>query len=374
MDRISCPYCGESIASTARKCRFCGEWIELPRENTAETSPASQSEAIEPESEQISLSNDDGFFNTYFIGCFLKQYADFSGTVSRKTFWLTILAYLIINVGIVGLSALSVALCGLKMIAPAYGITALFSLGTLVPTLALYCRRLRDVGKSPWYILLGLIPFIGPIILLVFFCSKSNTETTCQRANFSTIDWFISMSCALVLIAGICMLIKTLSSLNESLYDPYNQEIYEETEIYDSDDSHYYSSDRTGVDLSSNSDSDDKLSAYQYFTKYVSSCKTSNDYCNFNGYFIANEHSYPITLKFQLDENGKPLTCLYHNVNYNADTKMNVEFDEGLMSIVGKANGQDFTMTFQPESNGEWTGNAVCGNSVLGAHISPVIL
>lgn len=37
---ISCPYCGESIKSQAKKCRHCGEWIEKPTENIiSEPSP-----------------------------------------------------------------------------------------------------------------------------------------------------------------------------------------------------------------------------------------------------------------------------------------------------------------------------------------------
>ena len=29
MDRKNCPYCGEEIAASAKKCRFCGEWLEI---------------------------------------------------------------------------------------------------------------------------------------------------------------------------------------------------------------------------------------------------------------------------------------------------------------------------------------------------------
>jgi uncharacterized membrane protein YhaH (DUF805 family) len=39
-----------------------------------------------------------------------------------------------------------------------------------VPGLAVACRRLHDIDKSFWWILIGLIPFVGGIILLVFAC------------------------------------------------------------------------------------------------------------------------------------------------------------------------------------------------------------
>jgi len=50
---------------------------------------------------------------------------------------------------------------------------ALYGLAVMVPSLAVSVRRLHDIGKSGWTILLGLIPFVGGIILLVFCCQDS---------------------------------------------------------------------------------------------------------------------------------------------------------------------------------------------------------
>lgn len=49
----------------------------------------------------------------------------------------------------------------------------LYGLACFIPTLSLMVRRLRDSTKSPWFILLGLIPFVGSIIILVFMCLPS---------------------------------------------------------------------------------------------------------------------------------------------------------------------------------------------------------
>lgn len=53
-------------------------------------------------------------------------------------------------------------------------LTGLYSLAVLLPTLAVSVRRLHDTGRSGWWLLIGLIPLIGGIILLVFSCMDSD--------------------------------------------------------------------------------------------------------------------------------------------------------------------------------------------------------
>jgi uncharacterized membrane protein YhaH (DUF805 family) len=45
---------------------------------------------------------------------------------------------------------------------------ALYALAVLVPGIAVAWRRMQDTGRNGLYILLGLIPFVGGIILLIF--------------------------------------------------------------------------------------------------------------------------------------------------------------------------------------------------------------
>jgi uncharacterized membrane protein YhaH (DUF805 family) len=42
--------------------------------------------------------------------------------------------------------------------------------------LALLVRRLHDIGKSGWWVFIGLVPFVGPIILLVFTVLEGTPE------------------------------------------------------------------------------------------------------------------------------------------------------------------------------------------------------
>ena len=49
-------------------------------------------------------------------------------------------------------------------------------LAFLLPSLGIAVRRLHDIGKSGWWIFISLIPLIGAIILLVWWCKDSQME------------------------------------------------------------------------------------------------------------------------------------------------------------------------------------------------------
>ena len=49
-----------------------------------------------------------------------------------------------------------------------------YALAALLPSIAIAIRRLHDTGKSGWMILVGLIPLVGPIILIVFYVQASD--------------------------------------------------------------------------------------------------------------------------------------------------------------------------------------------------------
>jgi uncharacterized membrane protein YhaH (DUF805 family) len=47
-------------------------------------------------------------------------------------------------------------------------LSGIYSLAVLIPSLAVTVRRLHDIDRSGWWILIGLVPLIGVIVLLVF--------------------------------------------------------------------------------------------------------------------------------------------------------------------------------------------------------------
>ena len=102
----------------------------------------------------------------------LKNYAGFSGRARRKEYWMFVLFNMIFAIVAMILdNVLGIAIEGVGY-GPLYG---LYVLAVLIPGLAVAVRRLHDVGKSGWMILIALIPIIGAIWLLVLMVTDSNT-------------------------------------------------------------------------------------------------------------------------------------------------------------------------------------------------------
>ena len=95
----------------------------------------------------------------------LKKYAVFSGRARRKEYWFFVLFNAIFAIAAMILDNI----LGLAIEDAGYGpFYILYALATIVPGVAVSVRRLHDIGKSGWYILLAIIPCVGAIILLIF--------------------------------------------------------------------------------------------------------------------------------------------------------------------------------------------------------------
>ncbi|MER7696280.1 MULTISPECIES: DUF805 domain-containing protein [unclassified Streptomyces] len=103
----------------------------------------------------------------------LKNYAGFSGRARRKEYWMFALISFVISLvlsiigGLIGADFLSY----------------IYTVAILVPTLAVGVRRLHDTGRSGWWLLIGLIPLVGAIILIVFLASEGKPETNQYGVN-----------------------------------------------------------------------------------------------------------------------------------------------------------------------------------------------
>jgi uncharacterized membrane protein YhaH (DUF805 family) len=91
----------------------------------------------------------------------LKRYAEFTGRSSRKEFWMFQLLFV----------AAFIVCAVLSVLIGAEGAAVLLALGllgTVVPLIAVEVRRFHDQGKSGWFVLLNIIPYIGWAIVCVF--------------------------------------------------------------------------------------------------------------------------------------------------------------------------------------------------------------
>lgn len=128
-----CPSCGAEHHPQAIVCVKCGVSLKKAQESN------SPDEIIESFGGAIKV-------------CF-KKYADFTGRANRAEYWYWALFTLLFS------------------FIPIINIIA--GLAFFIPSLAAAVRRLHDIGKSGWWYLVALIPFVGAIWLIVLLCQPS---------------------------------------------------------------------------------------------------------------------------------------------------------------------------------------------------------
>jgi uncharacterized membrane protein YhaH (DUF805 family) len=95
-----------------------------------------------------------------------QNYVNFSGRAARSEFWYWFLFAVLVSIVAGIIDAVLFSSSGLSPV------SGLIGLALILPGLAVSVRRLHDLDRSGWWILLGLIPLIGGIILLVWDCMR----------------------------------------------------------------------------------------------------------------------------------------------------------------------------------------------------------
>jgi uncharacterized membrane protein YhaH (DUF805 family) len=91
----------------------------------------------------------------------MEKYMKFDGRARRSEYWWYVLAIVIVALilALIDNLVLGVSLLG-----------GIWSLATLLPSLAVAIRRLHDLDKSGWWLLLAFVPIVGGLVLLYWFC------------------------------------------------------------------------------------------------------------------------------------------------------------------------------------------------------------
>lgn len=143
----------------------------------------------------------------------LKRYAEFSGRSRRMEFWMWVLFTVIVSVvlsvidGLLGLgtSRSSVASSstgvGFSAMANMGVLGIIWSLGTLVPSIAVGVRRLHDTDRSGWWILLPLAPYLAGILVMVMGAVSGSLA----MAGLGGVLMLIGLICGIVLLVFYCL-------------------------------------------------------------------------------------------------------------------------------------------------------------------------
>lgn len=97
----------------------------------------------------------------------IRNYIGFQGRARRTEYWMFTLFNVIFSI-VIGLLDSILDLHS--------GLSGLYSLAVLLPSIAVGVRRLHDTGRSGLWLLLGFIPIVGAIVLLVFMCQDSQDD------------------------------------------------------------------------------------------------------------------------------------------------------------------------------------------------------
>lgn len=112
------------------------------------------------------------------VKAFWSNYSNFKGRARRSEYWFIQLFLVLTNLAV---AAIDLALMDGdvdRFIANGGGgiVRLIWILATIVPALAVLIRRLHDTSRSGWWALIGLLPFAGAIVLLVFTVEDSTKD------------------------------------------------------------------------------------------------------------------------------------------------------------------------------------------------------
>ena len=161
MDSKYCKKCGEMLTGMSKFCPVCGAKQEddTPYESASLNPTHTRQDDCAHEGHVVGASKSISFPEAMRL--FFARYTDFKGRSRRSEYW-----WATLGIGILGYVIGSVL----------PDLSWIWTLAVLVPSIAMCVRRLHDTGRSGWYYLFILLPVVGQILLIIWFCGDSTGE------------------------------------------------------------------------------------------------------------------------------------------------------------------------------------------------------
>ena len=204
-----CPYCGEEILAVAKKCKYCGEWLDKPAVSGVKGTAAPTSVRHDSSSNALNGFEVDhneasaeerrkrkGFFQYYMIEAWTNKRNEeatlvpgfkFSGKMPRKQFWL---ACIIFSIACVLYSWLF-ELFKLRHAWVIFLEVILYILW-IVKAIEMQVKRLHDIGKSGWLVLLNIVPVVN-LYLIYLYCQKGSDSQATEWNKTDSVTLFCTI-------------------------------------------------------------------------------------------------------------------------------------------------------------------------------------
>lgn len=179
-----CPNCGNELESNSKFCGTCGLKVEYKtpqpqpqpqpqppyQEPTYTTIPSTKLDLSDDIMEQLDLGLIENFKR-----CFLKKYTTFDGRASRSEFWYFYAADMLLsNTLLLTFAFIGHIFHSYKMFETGFVLSIIYFFATFLPYLSVTVRRLHDINKSGWFVLVPLIPIVGIIWLIVMLATRGD--------------------------------------------------------------------------------------------------------------------------------------------------------------------------------------------------------
>lgn len=135
----------------------------------------------------------------------IEKYADFSGRAPRAEFWWYFLAVIIASI----VARIIDNILGMNLMGPYGPLSLILMLGLLVPNIAVGVRRLHDIDRTGWWILLPIVPYCLAFVLggaaMMGGAASGSAMGMGAGMGIAAIFLLIGVACALLLLVFYCL-------------------------------------------------------------------------------------------------------------------------------------------------------------------------